>query len=78
MGWTGEELHGAFSARVAIEFDLGAQFAARVIDTARYRGMIYAAVRSHDAQERGARFRGPDGAHRPITNWRELEYEVSR
>ena len=46
MGWTVGHLQGPFTARAAIEFDLGAEFAARVIDTARYGQVIYAAVRS--------------------------------
>ena len=51
MGWTAGHLQGPFTARAAIEFDLGAEFAARVIDTARYGQVIYAAVRSSDGQE---------------------------
>jgi hypothetical protein len=51
MGWTAGHLKGPFTARAAIEFDLGAEFAARVIDTARYGQVIYAAVRSSDGQE---------------------------
>jgi len=51
MGWTAGHLQGSFTARAAIEFDLGAEFAARVIDTARYGQVIYAAVRSSDGQE---------------------------
>lgn len=50
MGWTAGHLQGRFTARTAIEFDLGAEFAARVIDTARYGQVIYAAVRSNDGQ----------------------------
>ena len=46
MGWTVGHLQRPFTARAAIEFDLGAEFAARVIDTARYGQVIYAAVRS--------------------------------
>ena len=48
MGWTGGQLQGPFTARAAIEFELGADFAARVIDTVRYGTVIYAAVRSPD------------------------------
>jgi len=51
MGWTAGHLQGPFTARAAIEFDLGAESAARVIDTARYGHVIYAAVRSNDGQE---------------------------
>ena len=51
MGWTSGQLQGQFTARAAIEFDLGADFAARVIDTVRYGTVIYAAVRSRDEKE---------------------------
>jgi len=51
MGWTGGQLHGPFTARAAIEFDLGAESASRVIDRVRLGRVIYAAVRSRDAQE---------------------------
>jgi hypothetical protein len=51
MGWTAGHLQGPFTARAAIEFDLGAEFAARVIDTVRYGRVIYAAVRSSNGQE---------------------------
>jgi hypothetical protein len=51
MGWTAGHLQGPFTARAAIEFDLGPEFTARVIDTARYGQVIYAAVRSSDGQE---------------------------
>ena len=51
MGWTAGHLQGPFTARAALEFDLGAEFATRVIDTARYGQVIYAAVRSSDGQE---------------------------
>ncbi len=51
MGWTAGHLQGPFTARAAIEFDLGPEFAARVIDTARYGQVIYAAVCSSDDQE---------------------------
>lgn len=46
MGWTAGALEGPFTARAAIAFDLGEEFAERVIDTARYGTVIYAAVRS--------------------------------
>lgn len=51
MGWTTGHLQGPFTARAAIEFDLGAEFATRVVDTVRYGRVIYAAVRSRDGQE---------------------------
>ena len=51
MGWTAGQLQGPFTARAAIEFDLGVEFAARVIDTARYGQVIYAAVHSSDGHE---------------------------
>jgi len=51
MGWTGGQLQKPFTALAAIEFDLGADFARRVIDTARYGTVIYAAVRSRHSQE---------------------------
>ncbi len=51
MGWTGGQLQGPFTARAAIEFELGAEFLARVIDTVRYGTVIYAAVRSRDDKE---------------------------
>jgi hypothetical protein len=44
-------LQGPFTARAAIEFDLGAEFGARVIDAVRYGRVIYAAVRSADGRE---------------------------
>jgi len=50
MGWTGGSLDGPFTARAAIEFDLGAEFASRVIETVRYGTVIYAAVRSPDEE----------------------------
>jgi hypothetical protein len=51
MGWTGGQLQGPFTALAAIEFDIGADFAARVIDTVRYGTVIYAAVRSRDGDD---------------------------
>lgn len=51
MGWTGGVLQGPFTCRAAIEFDLGAEFAARVIDTVRYGTVIYAALRSRDEKD---------------------------
>ena len=49
MGWTAGVLHRPFTARAAIEFDLGAEIASRVIDTVRYGRVVYAAVRAHDS-----------------------------
>jgi hypothetical protein len=51
MGWTAGGLEGPFTSRAAIAFDLGEEFAERVITTARYRTVIYAAVRSADGGE---------------------------
>lgn len=51
MGWTAGALDRPFTARAAIAFDLGEQFAERVIATARYGTVIYAAVRSADGRE---------------------------
>ncbi len=51
MGWTAGYLQGPFSARAAIEFDLGAEFAARVIDTHRRGRVIYAAVRASNGRD---------------------------
>jgi hypothetical protein len=48
MGWTGGALDVPFSSRAAIEFELGEEFASRVIDTVRYGTVIYAAVHSKD------------------------------
>ena len=51
MGWTGGQLQGPFTARAAIEFDLGTEFATRVIDAVRYGRVVYAAVWSADRRE---------------------------
>lgn len=51
MGWTAGHLQGPFTARAAIEFDLGAEFAARVVDAMRCGRVIYAAVGSSDGRE---------------------------
>jgi hypothetical protein len=51
MGWTAGHLDGPFSARAAIEFDLGDEFAARVLDTYRRGRVIYAAVRTRDGRD---------------------------
>lgn len=51
MGWTCGPLEGPFSSRAAIAFELGDEFAGRVVNTARYGTVIYAAVRSADHKE---------------------------
>ena len=51
MGWTAGYLNAPFTAHSAIAFDFGEDLAARVLDTARYGTVIYAAVRSADSQE---------------------------
>jgi hypothetical protein len=51
MGWTAGALDGPFRSRAAIAFDLGEEFASRVIATARYGTVIYAAVRSADGRD---------------------------
>jgi hypothetical protein len=51
MGWTVGALEGPFSSRAAIAFDLGEEFATRVIATVRLGTVIYAAVRSADGLE---------------------------
>jgi hypothetical protein len=51
MGWTGGQLRKPFTALAAIEFDLGEDFAGRVIDTALIGRVVYAAVRSRDGEE---------------------------
>ncbi|HEY8814308.1 MAG TPA: hypothetical protein VIP57_04305 [Candidatus Dormibacteraeota bacterium] len=48
MGWTVGRLDRPFSARAAIAFDLGQDFADRVLATAVSGKVIYAAVRSPD------------------------------
>lgn len=48
MGWTAGNIAGACTARDAIVLALGREFASRVVDTARCRGIIYAAIRSSD------------------------------
>ncbi len=49
MGWTAGNLDRPFSARAAIAFDLGEDFANRVLATARCGTVIYAAVKSRDS-----------------------------
>lgn len=51
MGWTAGELDGPFSARAAIAFDLGDEFAERVVDAALKGNVVYAAVRSRDGDD---------------------------
>lgn len=51
MGWTAGHLEGPFTARAAIEFDLGAEFAARVLDTYRRGRVIYAAVQARNGRD---------------------------
>ncbi len=51
MGWTGGQLDGPFTSRSAIAFELGDEFASRVIETVRYGTVIYAAVRSPDGEQ---------------------------
>lgn len=51
MGWTSGRLDRPFSSEAAIAFDLGDEFAERVVATARYGSVIYAAVRSRDGAE---------------------------
>jgi hypothetical protein len=51
MGWTAGKLEGPFSARAAIEFELGAEFAGRVVDTYRRGSVIYAAVRARNGRD---------------------------
>lgn len=51
MGWTSGPIPRPFTTRAAIEFDLGGEFAERVIDTVRYGTVIYAAVRGRDNEE---------------------------
>jgi hypothetical protein len=46
MGWTAGALEGPFTSKAAIAFELGDEFASRVVDTARYGTVIFAAVRS--------------------------------
>lgn len=46
MGWSAGQLDCPFTSRAAIAFGLGEEFAERVIATARYGTVIYAAVRA--------------------------------
>lgn len=49
MGWTAGRLDQPFSARAAIAFDLGQEFADRVLATALCGTVVYAAVRSSNS-----------------------------
>lgn len=51
MGWTGGHLEGPFTSRAAIAFELGEEFAGRVVATARHGTVIYAAVRPAKGHE---------------------------
>lgn len=51
MGWTGGQLEGPFSARAAIAFECGDEFAERVIDAALKGNVVYAAVREHNGDQ---------------------------
>lgn len=51
MGWTAGALDQPFTSRNAIAFELGEEFASRVIDTARYGTVIYAAVRAPERDQ---------------------------
>lgn len=51
MGWSAGQLERPFSARAAIAFALGEEFAERIVATLRYGTLIYAAVRSADGAE---------------------------
>ncbi len=51
MGWTAGALDGPFTSRAAIAFELGQEFAERVIDSARFGTVIYAAVHSTNSRE---------------------------
>jgi hypothetical protein len=48
MGFTHGAIDGPFNSTAAIAFQLGDEFASRIVDTARYGTVIYAAVRSTD------------------------------
>lgn len=48
MGWTGGKLEGARTAHNLIVFELGEEFARRVLATAKKGKIVYAAVRVHD------------------------------
>jgi hypothetical protein len=51
MGWKAEHFDGSFTSLAAISSGLGQEFAERVIATARYGTVIYAAVQSLDSQD---------------------------
>jgi hypothetical protein len=50
MSWTAGQLGGPFTSKAAIAFEFGEEFASRVLDTARYGTVIYAAVRTSDGR----------------------------
>lgn len=51
MGWTGGQLDGPFTARAAIAFECGEEFAARVLDAALKGNVVYAAVRDRQEED---------------------------
>lgn len=51
MGWTAGYLDRPFSAKAAIAFEFGEGFTDRVLATARYGTVIYAAVEAGDSDE---------------------------
>jgi hypothetical protein len=51
MGWTSGDFEGRLTAQAAINFVLGTEFAAQVLDAVRNRDVVYAAVRSDDGNE---------------------------
>lgn len=48
MGWTAGRFEGTCTARTAITFGLGQEFASRIVETASCGTTIYAAIRSSD------------------------------
>ena len=81
MGWTAGHLRGPFSSAAAIAFEMGDEFASRIVDTARYGTVIYAAVRSREEDQvfglvllaersRGVLYTKPIGEHMgPAEDW---------
>jgi len=51
MGWTAGYLEGPFSSKAAIDFEFGERFTDRVLATARYGTVIYAAVEAADSDD---------------------------
>ena len=51
MGWTSGDFEGRLTAKAAIAFALGDEFAEQVLDAVRDRDVIYAAVRADNAEE---------------------------